>query len=215
MSGLIACDEYDYNTAYSYFYETFEGYRSMLDGRAGEAFKFMLFSKIMNKQSSDALSLINSAIALKYQGKAVDAMKEVAQASKTQNLLAFEKCKDHYKDVLLTDPVIKRHFEKLLETLLEENLLKIIGPYSEVQIDHVATIIGLQSDKVQQKLSEMIVDEKIDGTLDQGRGCLIIFEATEGTEVFDHTLDTFKNLDTVLDSLYQKAQKLKAKHGNK
>jgi len=59
-------------------------------------------------------------------------MKEVAQASKTQNLLAFEKCKDHYKDVLLTDPVIKRHFEKLLETLLEENLLKIIGPYSEV-----------------------------------------------------------------------------------
>lgn len=66
MSGLIACDENDYTTAYSYFYETFEAYRSMMDARAGEAFKFMLFSKIMNKQSDDALSLINSAIALKY-----------------------------------------------------------------------------------------------------------------------------------------------------
>lgn len=31
MSGLIATDEKDYNTAYSYFYETFEGYRSMGD----------------------------------------------------------------------------------------------------------------------------------------------------------------------------------------
>ena len=46
MSGLISVDEKDYATAYSYFYETFEGYRSMnqLD-LAGAAFKFMLFSK--------------------------------------------------------------------------------------------------------------------------------------------------------------------------
>ncbi len=83
ISGLICCDEKDYITAYSYFYETFEGYRSMNDGRAGDAFKYMLFSKIMNKQSDDALSLINSAMALKYQGKDVDAMKEIAAANKT------------------------------------------------------------------------------------------------------------------------------------
>ena len=51
MSGLIAADEQDYQTAYSYFYETFEGYRSMNEVYlAGVVFKFMLFSKIMNKQ---------------------------------------------------------------------------------------------------------------------------------------------------------------------
>lgn len=66
MSGLIAADEKDYNTAYSYFYETFEGYRSLNDPLAGLAFKFMLFSKIMSKNSEDALNLINSSIALKY-----------------------------------------------------------------------------------------------------------------------------------------------------
>jgi len=82
MSGMIAVDEKDYNTAYSYFYETFEGYRSMNDPTAGLAFKFMLFSKIMNRQSDDALNLINSAVALKYQGRDVDAMKEVALANK-------------------------------------------------------------------------------------------------------------------------------------
>lgn len=82
MSGLICADEKDYNTAYSYFYETFEGYRSMNDPNAGNAFKFMLFSKIMSRNSDDALNLINSAVALKYQGRDVDAMKEVAQANK-------------------------------------------------------------------------------------------------------------------------------------
>ena len=67
MSGLIAADEKDYQTAYSYFYETFEGYRSMNEiEKAGFAFKFMLFSKIMNRQSEDSLALINSAISLKF-----------------------------------------------------------------------------------------------------------------------------------------------------
>jgi len=67
MSGLIAADERDYNTAYSYFYETFEGYRSMNEFKlAGEAFKFMLFTKIMAKQPEDAINLMNSAMSLKY-----------------------------------------------------------------------------------------------------------------------------------------------------
>ena len=83
MSGLIAADEKDYNTAYSYFFETFEGYRSMNEtALAGYAFKFMLFSKIMNKQPDDAINLINSSMSLKYQNRDVEAMKAVAQASK-------------------------------------------------------------------------------------------------------------------------------------
>jgi hypothetical protein len=34
--------------------------------------------------------------------------------------------------------VINRHFKYLYNTLLEDNLKKIILPYSEVQIDYVA-----------------------------------------------------------------------------
>ena len=127
MSGLIAADEKDYNTAYSYFYETFEGYRSMNDHTgASVAFKFMLFSKIMKKLHDDAINLINSTISLKYQNREVEAMKQVALASKQQNLLMFEKCKQLYEAELLDDPVIKRHFNYLYNTLLEENLRKII-----------------------------------------------------------------------------------------
>lgn len=126
----------------------------------------MLFSKIMNKQSDDALNLINSAVALKYQGRDVEAMKEVALANKSKNLLGFEKCKEYYQHELLNDPVIKRHFNYLYNSLLEDNLKKIIEPYSEVQIEFIANQIGLHVDKVLQKLSEMILDEKIDGTLD-------------------------------------------------
>lgn len=84
--------------------------------------------------------------------------------------------------------VIRRHFNFLYNSLLEENLQKIILPYDQVQIDYVAAQIDLPMDKVLMKLSEMILDEKIRGTLDQGRNCLIIFEEQEPTEMFDHSL---------------------------
>lgn len=166
----------------------------------------------MNRQSEDALNLINSSVALKFQSKEIDAMKEVAQAQKQHNLLMFEKCREHYQKELLEDPVIKRHFTILYNNLLEDNLKKIIEPYSEVQIGHIAKEIGLPYDRVLAKLSEMILDEKIAGTLDQGRDCLIVFEESESGEIFDHTLDTFKNLDDVLDSLYDKTKRFREKY---
>jgi 26S proteasome regulatory subunit N6 len=98
----------------------------------------MLFSKVMGKNPDDAMNLINSSVSLKYQNRDVEALKAVAQAAKQKNLLMFEKCKQVYEFELLADPVIKRHFTYLYNTLLEDNLKKIIQPYSEVQIDYVA-----------------------------------------------------------------------------
>ena len=167
MSGLISTDENDYGTAYSYFYECFEGYRSLNQLEdAGQAFKFMLFSKIMQRKSEDSLSLINSAISLKFQNRDVEAMKEVALANKAQNLNMFQKCATVYEREIYDDMVIQRHFKVLYNNLLEDNLRKIIEPYSEVQIDYVAQQIDLPVDRVLTKLSEMILDEKIKGTLD-------------------------------------------------
>ena len=86
----------------------------------------------MAKQPDDAINLMNSAMSLKYQNKEVEAMKAVAQAGKQQNLLMFEKCKKAYEYELLDDPVIMRHFTFLYNSLLEDNLKKILEPYSEV-----------------------------------------------------------------------------------
>lgn len=139
-------------------------------------------------------------------------MKAVAQAAKQQNLLMFEKCKQVYEWELLDDPVIKRHFTYLYNQLLEDNLKKIIEPYTVVQIDYIAQSIGLPMDKILQKLSEMILDEVIKGTLDQGRACMIIFQEDESTEMFDQALQTFDNLDGVIDSLYDKTKAYKQKY---
>jgi 26S proteasome regulatory subunit N6 len=47
QSGIIHAEEKDYKTAYSYFYETLEGYAGQEDKRAVLALKYMLLCKIM------------------------------------------------------------------------------------------------------------------------------------------------------------------------
>ena len=48
----------------------------------------------------------------------------------------------------MDDFVIKRHFNYLYNNLLEDNLKKIILPYSEVQIDFVAKQIDLPVQRI-------------------------------------------------------------------
>lgn len=64
-------------------------------------------------------------------------------------------------------------------------------------------------ERILQKLSEMILDEMILGTLDQGRNCMIIYEEPATNVMFEEAIGTFKNLDGVVDSLYEKTQNYK------
>uniref|UniRef100_A0A7S3J6W6 PCI domain-containing protein n=1 Tax=Euplotes harpa TaxID=151035 RepID=A0A7S3J6W6_9SPIT len=211
QSGVISAEEKDFNTAYSYFYESFEGFNSLGEYNLAEkALKYMLMSKIMKKLTNDALNIINSQLSLKYQGRNLECMREIAKAVKEQNLLAFERAKETYAEEIESDAnVLQVHISNLYDTLLEDNLKKIIEPYSEVQIDFIAKQIGLPMQSIQQKLSEMILDEKIEGTLDQGRGCLTMFEEVEDNKAFDHTIEIFEKLSHVIDAFYDKTKQVK------
>lgn len=209
QSGILhAADERDFKTAYSYFYEAFEGYDSVENSKALTALKYMLLSKIMLNQPDDVQHIISGKLALKYAGSDIDAMKSVAQASHKRSLADFQQSLKTYKKELEEDVIVRAHLGTLYDTMLEQNLCRIIEPYSRVEVDYVSSCIKLQVPQVEKKLSQMILDKKFNGILDQGEGVLIVFEEAAVDKTYETALETIHHMSKVVDTLYHKAKKL-------
>ena len=135
QSGVLhAAEEKDFKTAFSYFYEAFEGYDSISSPKALTALKYMLLSKIMLKTPEDVQNIVSGKLALRHSGSHVDAMKEIATASSKRSLARFNAALTTYKEELEGDMIVKAHLKTLYDTMLEQNLCRIIEPYSRVQV---------------------------------------------------------------------------------
>jgi len=208
QSGILHAEENDYKTAYSYFFESFEGFNSLDDARAVTSLKYMLLAKIMVGSPEDVNSIVSGKLALKYAGPDIEAMKAVAKAYSNRSLQEFEAAKSTYKSELTNDDIINTHLMELYDTLLEQNLVRILEPFSVVEIAHVAQVIQLDLQVVERKLSQMILDKQFSGILDQGLGQLIIYEQSQDDMIYTNALGTIGHMSKVVDSLYDKTNKL-------
>ena len=203
QSGMLHAEDRDFNTAFSYFIEALEGYTSLDDtSKATSALQYMLLCKIMLNLADDVTSLLTSKQALKYSSKNLEAMKSVARAHANRSLEEYERALATYRYELGSDVFIKRHLVRLYDAMLEQNLIKVIEPFSRVEIAHVAEMVGLDRLQVERKLSQMILDKVIVGVLDQGTGCLIVYDEAERDKGYDAALETIASLSNVVDVLY-------------
>jgi 26S proteasome regulatory subunit N6 len=203
QSGMLHAEDKDFNTAFSYFIEALDGYHNQEEGtKAQAALQYMLLCKIMLNLVEDVNQLMTSKQALKYAGQNLEAMKAIARAHSNRSLEEYERALSSYRYELGSDAFIRNHLRRLYDAMLEQNLIKVIEPFSRVEIDHIAKMVGLDTQQVERKLSQMILDKVIIGVLDQGAGCLIIFDETHRDESYDAALQTIEKLSGVVDVLY-------------
>ncbi|XP_076809470.1 26S proteasome non-ATPase regulatory subunit 11-like isoform X2 [Clavelina lepadiformis] len=209
QSGILnAAEEKDWKTAYSYFYEAFEGYDSIESNKAVSSLKYMLLCKIMLGAPDDVQALLGGKLALKYSGNEIEAMKCVAKASRNRSISELKDVLTLYGKELEADRIISAHLDKLYDNLLEQNLLRVIEPFSKVQVTHIAQLINLPLATVEKKLSQMILDKKFHGILSQGEGVLILFDEQVVDKTYETALEVIASMSLVVDSLYQKAKQL-------
>mmetsp|Transcript_53322 Transcript_53322/g.79236 ORF Transcript_53322/g.79236 Transcript_53322/m.79236 type:complete len:488 (+) Transcript_53322:73-1536(+) len=229
MSGVLHCEEGDYDTAHSYFLEAFEQLDQLDDRpRAVPCLKYMMLCKILDslgkalKLSSmggvgaksdrsevDISGMISGKQGVKYAGLDIEAMSAIAAAASRRSLNEFEETTTKYQKELQNDLLIKHHLHILHEQLLESNLIRIIEPYSCVEISHIANLIEMPLHTVEKKLSQMILDGKFQGILDQGKGQLIVYEESAGDLAMEKGLEVIENMDNVVTSLFSRSRALR------
>uniref|UniRef100_A0A673BN69 Proteasome 26S subunit, non-ATPase 11a n=1 Tax=Sphaeramia orbicularis TaxID=375764 RepID=A0A673BN69_9TELE len=152
----------------------------------------------------DVQALISGKLALRYAGRQTDSLKCVALASQNRSLADFEQALTEYKSELRDDPIISTHLTKLYHNLLEQNLIRVIEPFSRVQVDILDQGAGVLIVLVLMWFS----CGSVSGILDQGAGVLIVFEEPVVDQTYESALETIHNMSKVVDSLYNKAKKL-------
>lgn len=204
QSGKLHAEDGDFTTAYSYFIEAMEGYAGQDNSDlATSALQYMLLCKVMLNAADDVASLMGSKHALKYGGPRLDAMKAVAAAHTHRSLAEYEDALGAYRVQLGGDAFIRSHLKRLYDSMLEQNLVRVIEPFSRVEISHVAKMVGLDVGAVERKLSQMILDKVVVGVLDQGDGCLIVFEERGRDAGYDDAIETIERLGGVVDVLFR------------
>ena len=167
QSGIIhAGEERDFKTAYSYFYEAFEGNDSVNEKESAlRSLKYMLLCQIMLGNYDEVKALLMHKNTMKYSSPEIDAMIAISKAAKNRSLAEFNDAFEKFGDKLKTDVVIRKHFNALNSTMLEKDLCRVVKSYSHVEISHLAQTIGMTCEKVEKKLSQMILDRKLTGKL--------------------------------------------------
>ena len=207
-AGILAAHEKDFNLAYSYFYEAFDAYNipnQKKKNKALRAFQLMILSKIVGDHLEEVNNIVLSKQGKDYYGKEVEALRSIETAIREKSIKLLKENIEKNREYF-SDPVIRYHIDNLNNDLLEKNLIKIIKPYSVVEIDFVAKNIGLSYDIVLNKLRQMILDKKINGILDQGNGSLIIYEPETSNPYLGKSIETFKNLEKVVEALDKKVR---------
>jgi 26S proteasome regulatory subunit N6 len=77
---------------------------------------------------------------------------------------------------LQQDPLIRSHLSVLYDTLLEQNLVRVIEPYSAVELSWIAQEVGQSVQVVEEKLSQMILDQVFYGVLNENVGTLEVYD---------------------------------------
>lgn len=209
QAGRISAEEKDFKTSFSYFFEAFEGYDSMNKKTiARSALKYMLLSKIMMDKPKDVDGIIRGKLALKYAGPSVDAMKAVAKAYVKRSVRILKEVIAEHKAEIFDDPVIRNHLSSLEGSLLEKNLLKILQPYSRVELARIAQLINLPVKDVETRISLMILDGTFRGILDQGNASVIVFDDEPENQSYTHAIQTLESMEGAADQLFEKAKRL-------
>lgn len=89
----------------------------------------------MIRNPEDVQSIMSGKLAVKYAGRDLDAMKAVAEASHRRSLADFQAAVKEYRQELEDDVIVRAHLGSLYDTMLEQNLCRLVEPYSRVQVN--------------------------------------------------------------------------------
>jgi len=163
----------EYDTAYFRFKESFMAFNNSASDRRIPLLKYMILAAMLH--TGEALNVFGENETLVFKdNRSIQPMALLLNAYEQDDVLTCERIIGQHKREITGDPFIATYIQSMLMTIRGQVLLNKIQPYNRLKISFLSKLINLPCDEVEDLIIAMILDDKINGKLDQVNKVLVL-----------------------------------------
>ncbi len=110
------------------------------------------------------------------------AVTNLVTAYQNNDIAEFEKILRQQRESIMEDAFIREHIEALLRNIRTEVLVKLLRPYTRVRLPFISQQLNLEPAEVESLLVSCILDQVVQGRIDQENQVLILNREPESEE---------------------------------
>ncbi|XP_073311374.1 COP9 signalosome complex subunit 2-like [Primulina huaijiensis] len=179
------------------FFEAFKNYDEAGNQRRIQCLKYLVLANMLMQSE---VNPFDGQEAKPYKNDPeILAMTNLIAAYQRNEILEFEKILKSNRRTIMDDPFIRNYIEDLLKNVRTQVLLKLIKPYTRIRIPFISKELNVPEKDVEELLVSLILDNRIDGHIDQVNRLLERGDRSKGMKKYA-AIDKW---NTQLKSLYQ------------
>ncbi|CAL9000681.1 unnamed protein product [Prunus brigantina] len=195
--GKMHMAERQWADAATDFFEAFKNYDEAGNQRRIQCLKYLVLANMLMESE---VNPFDGQEAKPYKNDPeILAMTNLIAAYQRNEILEFEKILKSNRRTIMDDPFIRNYIEDLLKNVRTQVLLKLIKPYTRIRIPFISKELNVPEKDVEQLLVSLILDNRIDGHIDQVNRLLERGDRSKGMKKYA-AIDKW---NTQLKSLYQ------------
>jgi len=177
--GKMHLREGEFEKAHTDFFESFKNYDESGSPRRTTCLKYLVLANMLMKSG---INPFDSQEAKPYKNDSeIVAMTNLVNAYQNNDINDFEKILKVNRQTIMEDAFIREHIEDLLRNIRTQVLIKLIKPYTRIQIQFISGELNIESGDVESLLVSCILDNTISGRIDQVSGVLELDKSSEGS----------------------------------
>ncbi|KAJ1888967.1 hypothetical protein LPJ66_008293 [Kickxella alabastrina] len=194
--GKMYMAERNWAEAQSNFFDAFKNYDEAGSPQRVQVLKYLVLASMLSETEVNPLS---SPEARSYESDpAIVAMTSLVRAYESQQVHEFERILVDHRETILGDPFIARYIDDLRRTFRMQALQGAVAPYTRVRIDVLGRRLKVEATEVEDLLVALILDKRLDASIDQENGILVLRQETSDESQYDAVSKWATSLETLM-----------------
>ncbi|KAK3372374.1 signalosome subunit 2 [Podospora didyma] len=178
--GKMHMSEENWKSSQSDFFESFRNYDEAGDLRRIQVLKYLLLTTMLMKSD---INPFDSQETKPYKNDPrIAAMTDLVDAYQRDDIYKYEDVL-HKNTDLLADPFIAENIDEVTRNMRTKAVLKLIAPYTRMRLDWIAEHLRIDEPEVQDILSYLIVDGRVQGRIDEHNSTLEIESRADANRI--------------------------------